>query len=246
VAVSESVRRELADLMAVAPESIWVVPPGVDPASFLRWGEATRHLASDLGLQGADLVLLLPSRVTRRKNIEMAVGIIAALVAAGAGDVQLVVTGPPGPHDAANRAYLDSLAGLAVDLGVAERIHFLSGGRQPSDRGLGDRTVAELFTLADALLFPSRAEGFGIPILEAGLARLPVFCADIPAFRDSGGEEVTYLPLDASPQQAAEVILKTLAADPRHRLRRRVLGAFTWQELVRDRLLPLLMNDSDG
>ena len=50
--------------------------------------------------------------------------------------------------------------------------------------------------LADSFLFTSRAEGFGIPILEAGLARLPVFCTDIPPFRESGQGDVTYLSLD--------------------------------------------------
>jgi len=100
--------------------------------------------------------------------------------------------------------------------------------------------VAELFTSADALLLTSRAEGFGIPVLEAGLARLPVFCTEIPPFRESGWEDVTYLALEESPEQAAQRILTALEANGHHRMRRRVLRHFTWERLVRERLLPLL------
>jgi len=243
VTVSEAERRQLAELMALPLEAITVIPPGVDPAGFGRWSTRTRQLCVDLGLDRADLILLLPARVTRRKNIEMAIGITAALKAEGAADVRLLVTGPPGPHNPANRAYLDELMAQASGLSVSGQVHFLGAGDSPP---LDDQTVAELFSLADALLFTSRAEGFGIPILEAGLARLPVFCTDIPPFRESGQGDVTYLSPDATPVDAAAVILRTLQADPAHRLRRRVLGEFTWLKLVRERLPPLLADVPDA
>jgi glycosyltransferase involved in cell wall biosynthesis len=243
VAVSEAEARQVSDLMGLAKESITVIPPGVDPPGFLRWGTTTRRLVADLGLDHADLVLLFPTRVTRRKNIEMAIDILAALKAAGAGDVRLIVSGPLGPHNPANQAYLDTLTTRANDLSVAGQVHFLAARDSPA---LDDQTVAELYTLADALLFTSRSEGFGIPMLEAGLARLPVFCSDIPPFRESGQADVTYLPLDGAPGKAAAVILRTLKDDPRERLRRRVRREFTWSNLVRERLAPLLVKTADG
>jgi glycosyltransferase involved in cell wall biosynthesis len=243
VAVSEAQRRRLADLMSLPMDSISVIPPGVDPAGFGRWGSRTRQLYADLGLDLADLILLLPARVTRRKHIELAIGITAALQAEGAADVRLLISGPPGPHNPANRAYLDELMAQAAGLSLSSRVHFLGAGDSPP---LDDQTVAELFDLADALLFTSRAEGFGIPILEAGLARLPVFCTDIPPFRESGQDDVTYLPLDVAPADAAAVILRTLQNDPRYRLRQRVRRDFTWSKLVRQRLLPLLEGMPDA
>ncbi|MEX0788398.1 MAG: glycosyltransferase family 4 protein [Anaerolineales bacterium] len=246
VTVSEAMRRALADLMMLPLEAIHVIPPGVDGASFGRWGAQTRGLYADLGLDRANLILLLPARVTRRKNIELAIRITAALRTAGAGDVRLLVTGPPGPHNPANRAYLDELIALARHLTVVDQVHFLSILGAGAFRPVDEQTVAELFTMADALLFTSRAEGFGIPILEAGVARLPVFCSDIPPFRESGRGDVTFIALDGSPREAAEMILRTLQADPHYRLRRRVLGDFTWSKLVRDHLLPLLEGVPDG
>ena len=53
---------------------------------------------------------------------------------------------------------------------------------------LPDAVIADFYRLADALLMPSREEGFGIPVLEAGLSRLPIFCADIPPLRELAGD----------------------------------------------------------
>ena len=62
--------------------------------------------------------------------------------------------------------------------------------------GVSDELMAELYRWADALLFPSEQEGFGLPLLEAGLARLPVFCTALAVLREAGGADVHYFPPD--------------------------------------------------
>lgn len=60
-----------------------------------------------------------------------------------------------------------------------------------------DRTVAELLRGARALLFPSFAEGFGLPLAEALALRVPAICSDLPALREVGGDAPDFLdPLD--------------------------------------------------
>jgi glycosyltransferase involved in cell wall biosynthesis len=101
--------------------------------------------------------------------------------------------------------------------------------------------MANLFQLADALLFPSTQEGFGIPILEAGLVSLPVFCADIPALRNTGQRDATYFdPLHDPPATIATRILDTLDASPTYRLRVRVRQHYRWDVLIRECLVPLV------
>ena len=63
--------------------------------------------------------------------------------------------------------------------------------------GLPDRAVARLLAGARALLLPSFAEGFGMPVTEALAARVPVICSDLPALREAGDRVAEYLdPLD--------------------------------------------------
>ena len=100
--------------------------------------------------------------------------------------------------------------------------------------------MADLYQLADALLFPSAREGFGIPILEAGLARLPVFCADIPPLRETGQGSAHFLDPNGDPAAIAACLARVLEQDAAHRLRRRVLAGFTWKRIVEERVIPLL------
>jgi glycosyltransferase involved in cell wall biosynthesis len=236
VTVSAAQQARLAALYHLPPERIAVVPPGVDPARFFRWTETTRRLMDQLGLLKADLRLLLPARLTRRKNVEMALRILAALRNLTALDARLVVTGPPGPHNPANAAYLQDLLDLRRDLGLQHAAHFL----YELDVAPDDDTMADLYQLADALLFPSAREGFGIPILEAGLARLPIFCSDIPPLRETGADSAHYFDLQGDPAVIAARMADVIERDAAHRLRLRVLSDYTWKRIVEEKVIPLI------
>jgi glycosyltransferase involved in cell wall biosynthesis len=60
--------------------------------------------------------------------------------------------------------------------------------------GLPDAAVAALLAGARALLFPSVAEGYGLPPLEAAARGVPVICADLPVCRDLLGNAAVYRP----------------------------------------------------
>lgn len=243
VTVSKPRQTELADLLGVPAEAVKVVVPGVDPARFFRWTETTRDLAERLRLMEADGTLLLPARLTRRKNIALALHILAAMRQQSGKDFRLVVTGPPGPHNPTNRGYLGELLDLRQELRLDDSAHFLYAyGRSEQEPLIpDDDTLADLFMLADGLLFPSAQEGFGIPILEAGLAGIPVFCADIPPFRETGGQDAIYFdPLTKDAGSVATTILETLEQSAPYRLRVRVRQQYLWDTLIREQILPLL------
>src|SRR5262249_8609058 len=155
------------------------------------WTAETERLVNLLGLMDADGLLLLPARLTRRKNIALALRILAALREQSGRDFRLIVTGPPGPHNPKNRGYLDELIDLQDELGLENAAHFLYVYGEAEDSPLvpDDDMLANFYQMADALLFPSTQEGFGIPVLEAGLVGIPAFCADIPPLRETGGRE---------------------------------------------------------
>src|SRR5690606_17181679 len=114
-----------------------------------------------------------------------------------------IVTGPPGPHNPSNPGYLGELLQLRDELALTETAHFLYAYGS-SDEPLipDDTTMANLYQLADGLLFPSTQEGFGMPVLEAGLAGIPVFAADLPPLRSTGGDDALYFePLMETPEQ---------------------------------------------
>ncbi|MFQ3536474.1 MAG: glycosyltransferase family 4 protein [Aggregatilineales bacterium] len=242
VTVSEARRAELAELLGIPQDHIAVVVPGVDPARFLRWTPTMVMLAERLNLLDADGILLLPARITRRKNIELGIKVLHAMRDLSGRDYRLIVTGPPGPHNPANPGYLGELLKLRQELAVEDSVHFLYAHGEGDQQLIpDDDTMANLFILADALFFPSTQEGFGIPIIEAGLASIPAFCADIPPLRRTGQNDAYYFdPVKGMPRDIAAAIVSTLEVNASHRLRVRVRKHYRWDVLIRTHLVPLV------
>jgi glycosyltransferase involved in cell wall biosynthesis len=234
VTISTPRQKELADLLHVPEERIAVIPNGIDVDKFLKLEPQTVKLVNRLNLLAASPLILLPVRITPRKNIELAVRALAEL-RADYPDAILVITGPLGPHNPANLSYFNQLSTLRAELGLEKAVVFLA---EQIEGYLPDEIIADFYRLADVLLFPSREEGFGI--LEAGLAGLPVFCADIPPLRDLGGRFVEYFSPDCPPGQVAGVIQMRLANDSVFNLRQQVKRSYTWGNIYHHRIRPLL------
>jgi glycosyltransferase involved in cell wall biosynthesis len=241
VTISQARQAEMAVLLGIPPQDIPVITPGIDPASFFRWGAETTHLAEHFRWLEADGLLLLPARLTRRKNIEFALHVLAALRQHSERDFRLIVTGPPGPHNPDNAHYLRELLTLRESLGLDSVAHFCALTQTDAVQVLSDDTVSDLYRLADTLFFPSTQEGFGIPILEAGLSGTPIFCSDLAPLRQTGQTEIyTFDPRNAQAESVAESIWATLHESRTYRLRLRVRQQYRWETLVRDQLVPLL------
>ncbi len=236
VVVSEARRAELAALLGLPETEIAVVPNGVEAGAQLALSPETEALAALLGLAEAAPLLLLPARLTRRKNVELALSALSTLRRSMSA-AQLLVTGPAGPHNPANQAYLQRLLDLRDHLGLRGAAHLLADVLPDP---VGNRTVGDLYRLADAVLLPSFEEGFGIPVLEAALARRPVFAANIPSLRELGGADVSWFDPRGSPEALAELIARRLGDDPVYRLAVHVRTHYSWSVIYRNHIAPVL------
>jgi len=237
VVVSELRRAELADLMRLSPASIYVVPNGVDAARFYKLETQTQTLLAQTNLLNAAPILLLPVRVTPRKNIELALHTLAELRKQFP-NAALVVTGPLGPHNANNHKYLETLSNLRMQLGLQGSAHFLA---ELVDSFLPDEVIADFFRISDALFFPSREEGFGIPLIEAAFSHLPAFCADIPPLRELGLSDVTFFSPDEDPAKVANMLANHFQSSFASRLTMRARSSFRWDVIYQEHIAPILI-----
>jgi glycosyltransferase involved in cell wall biosynthesis len=241
VVVSKTRQRTLAKLLNCNFEEIQVVYNGVDPGEVLGFSAEGRSLIERLGLFESSPILLMPVRITEAKNIEYGMHVTAELKKLNQ-QPKLVISGPPDPHDSQNMAYFNALQKLRHDLGLEEEAIFIyQSGLDPDKPYLIDMTiVAELLRAADIVFMPSHREGFGMPVVEAGLAGIPVISTEIPAAQEIGQDDVTIFNLDAPANETAKQILEVLTHNPVSKMRQKMRLGYTWEAIFRNDIQPLI------
>jgi glycosyltransferase involved in cell wall biosynthesis len=236
VVISEARKAEMVELTGIDPARVKVIPNGIDQFQVLGLSKETVRLVHRFKLQLAEPLFLAPVRITRRKNLELALRIIAQL-RADFPRVFLVITGPTGAHNPANQAYLQELTGMRKDLGLEEHVLLLA---EHYPAGVSSTQIADLYRLSDALLMTSIEEGFGLPVLEAGLGKQVLFCSDIPALRALSHEAATFFSIGEPEEQIARRIVDRLQSDAAYQLRARVKREYSWDSIYLNHIEPLL------
>lgn len=231
VAVSEHRARQFSSLTGGEAR---VIPNGVDPATVLGLTENVRAFAEANALLEREIVLVHPTRLLRRKNVELGLAVVAELRQRGR-DAVTLITAAADPHNAASKAYAAELYRQRDTLGLRAAALFVGDSFSVTD---GD--VASLYALADALFFPSRQEGFGLPVIEAAVHRLPVFCADVDPVNSLLEHGLHVFDPSAPAAEIASLIERTLDRSHGHRARREALQRYAWATIWRESLAPLL------
>lgn len=161
------------------------------------------------------LVLAVGAPVPR-KRFDVLLEAVGAL---GRHDVSVAVVGPPGSQDGA-------LAALAARLGL--------GARYVRTGPVTDGELAGWYRAATVVAAPSAEEGFGLPLVEAMLAQVPVVASDLPVFREVTGGHATFAPA-GDPGALADALAGALdgAGDAAVAPAAEHAGRYTWAACAR-------------
>ena len=242
VTVSGERRTELAELFHLPSNEIDVIYNGVDPCVWYGLTPKGWDLVRQLDLLSGDLILLMPVRMTQAKNIELAALVLAELKKLNCRP-RLVVTGPPDPHKSDSMEYYRGLLNLREELGLKNEMHFVfeMGGDVDHPNLISQQVVTDLLRVSDVLFMPSHREGFGMPVLEAGLVGVPVVASHhVPAAREIGGKNVYLFNPQADAKKIAQLILKSTTEAPSCRFRKQVRQNFTWERIFQQKIEPYL------
>ncbi|TME84612.1 MAG: glycosyltransferase family 4 protein [Chloroflexi bacterium] len=242
--VSAQRLEEWNQLMGAALDASHVIPNGIDAGTLLKLGPRATELNDRFGLLSTDIVMLAPVRITKRKNLEWAIEAAAGVRDSGR-SVQLLITGPPGPHNPRSLEYVADLKRLTERLGLQQSVRFLFEEPSPASSGhaVDAATLSDLYMLSDVVVLPSASEGFGLPLAEAALLRVPVVCTDLPAFREVAPQGATFVPVSEGSAAFTAAVLRAIDSPPA-RVRHHVINAFSWDHIVAERLEPLLTSSS--
>jgi D-inositol-3-phosphate glycosyltransferase len=172
-------------------------------------------------------VVLWVGRVARGKRLYLAVEAFAQMARTSDLDARLLVLG--GPDGEGGEAELDLARRRAADLGVAGRVDF--AGPVPH------RQLPRWYAAADALLFTSERESFGLVVLEAQACGLPVVATAVGGVREIVADGISGRIVEEASAAALGTALRSLLREQPHRgvraqalaLRRR----FSWAGTAR-------------
>lgn len=197
---------EIVTLGGVDRSLVDVVPHGRRALREPR-PEAIDTMRERLGLAGKRVVVNVAAK-RPHKNQELLIRALPHLP----DDVVLVLAGHEEP-------YADFLRELAPQLGVADRLQL--------PNYLGDEELEALWRIADAAAFPTRGEGFGLPVIEALDRGLAVACSDIPVLTEVSGGLAHPFPVD-DPEATARAIEAALGDPSDDPARHAYASQFTW------------------
>jgi glycosyltransferase involved in cell wall biosynthesis len=209
LADSKATRDDLIRFYRLKPEKITVAPLGVDPNFF---GVASRRRPQPY--------LLAVSTLHPHKNLDRLIEAFAEFHALRP-EFELVIAGMRGFQTA-------PLEELRASLKLEGAIRFT--GWIPRDE------LYELFACAYAFFYPSKFEGFGLPVLEALAAGVPTACSNIQPVSGIAGDAA--LQFDPSDTSAILESMQRIVCDEALRLKLAALGPlqaakFSWKETAR-------------
>jgi glycosyltransferase involved in cell wall biosynthesis len=216
LAVSEATKADLINHYQADSDRIVVTPLAADVLPTVS-AEDIASIKRSLGLENRRIILFV-GRIERKKGCDRLLQAFEALSQrAGFADVSLVLAG-----------------GVSADMATSidearvrasfEHVHLLGF--------VSDQVRSALYASAGLFAFPTRGEGFGLPMLEAMQAGLPVIASDLPVTRETGGLGAQYVP-GADIHAWTEIMASYLADD---QLRRSLAAAgqeqvakFSWR-----------------
>lgn len=206
VAVSKRTRSDLAEFAGLDPSSATVVYNGLNYPYRRVPTDVARHTLAQAGMVVPDQGMLLHVGGDQwYKNTAGIIRIYADYASRHSSPLPLWMVGPP-PR---RKDVIEALSAVP------------SAGRVEFFQGVNNETLQAAYSVAKAFLFPSLAEGFGWPIIEAQACGCPVITTDEAPMNEIGGPEAFYLPAPTADdnilqwaQSGATVLIDLLASGP--------------------------------
>ena len=198
IAISECTKRDILEFGDFNPEKISVIYQSCNP----RFAEIPSREDICNTIEQYKLperYLLNVGTIEERKNLMLAVRALTKLPE----EIHLVAVGR-------QTRYAEKVRKEAETLGVSHRLHLLSG--------VSDNELNVIYKNAELFVYPSRYEGFGIPIIEAIFSGLAVVASTGSCLEEAGGPHCLYVNPDDYEEMAKAVA--QLICDKEDRRRR--------------------------
>jgi len=203
IAISEQTRHDLVEFYKVPAEKIMVCYQSCDPIFAERISAEEKQKIRQLYNLPPRFFLNVGS-IIERKNLLTICKAMNHLK--NKLPIPLVVIGGGGKYKMQVKEYI-------ISNGLEKQIIFLSENEE-TKQNEGFKTSAHfpaIYQMAEAMIYPSTFEGFGIPILEALFSRVPVITSNVSCMPEAGGDAALYI--DPYDYESLSLKMETIAND---------------------------------
>ena len=197
IAVSECTKRDIVKDYGISPDKIEVIYQGCDSAFAQTVDENKKNEVRSKYRLPARYILSVGS-IEERKNALLAAKALKNLPE----DIHLVLVGK-------GTAYTEKIRTFVKNEKLETRVHIL--------HNIPFVDLPAIYQCAEVFAYPSRYEGFGIPILEALNSKLPVVAATGSCLEEAGGPDSLYVNPDDA-EAMADAIKKAMLPTERERM----------------------------
>lgn len=193
IAISKQTMRDIRDFFHISESKIEVVYQGCDPV----FGQAVQEemrasIRKKYQINGP--YILYVGSIEERKNLLLLVKALKGLKE----DLSVIAIGKHTP-------YTDTVATYIRENNLSGRVHIL--------HNIPFSELPAFYQMATLFVYPSFFEGFGIPILEAQLAGIPVIAATGSCLEEAGGASALYT--DPNNEQELQGLIESVLNDPK-------------------------------
>ncbi|RPI04744.1 MAG: glycosyltransferase family 1 protein [Ignavibacteriae bacterium] len=224
IAISEHTKEDIIKYFAIPSEKIHVVPLAAEKRFFQKWAPSDL-LRIRTRFELPENFLLYVGGIDPRKNVGIMFNALKLLFEKDPAACPLLAFAGDIAHQ---REYPQLMKSLHA-LGIGNRIRFL--GYVP------EKELPLLYQASTMFLFPSRYEGFGLPVLQAMAAGTPVITTKLSSIPEVAGDAALYIHPD-NPVELARAITEIFS---NHALRSSLVasgmkraGTFSWERTVNE------------
>ena len=230
IAISKQTKADLIHFFGTEPDKIEVIYQTCNNCYYEKVSEESK-LAVKRKFSLPDQFILCVGTIEKRKN---QLAILQAVISEKL-EIPVVILGRPRPKE-----YLEEIKQFIIQNGIQNQVMFIHN----SDTS----ELQAIYQMAQAMVYPSFFEGFGLPVLEAQASGCPVITSNLSSLPEAGGEGAIYV--DPSDIPAIGKSIRNMLYDNTLRILMKAKGsanaALFSEKLVADRLMKLYREVLEG
>jgi len=236
VAISETFKDLLCQVMNISKDKVQVIPDGIDLKKFLEIDDSIWKIVKEKQLISSFPLILSPVNILYRKNLDYCLDVIFFLKKSFP-DIKYIISGQSSAHRK-NQSYYEGLLKKIKVLDLKSNIIFL---KDYLNRSLENSEVHDLYQLSDLIFFFSKGENFGLPLIEAAFTKTPAFVSNLKVFKEIGGNNIFNIDNNVeSAEKTSKFVKKFLETDKVIQLKKSVRQKYNLETIIMTQLIPIL------